>query len=160
MATGTDLHNSEILDQKEEHACPSDNEEMKPRSENSTSNSVSRDENQTNDGNRTADSAAVDNDKQNHDAGTMDGRETTESKAGGKDSKQKQSRKKKEEYTITFFYLQNVDSVRHVLMTNIPAGIKIVDEERIGNVHVRFQTKLSKYLGTYTDKVQISGPNI
>lgn len=155
-----DLHNSEILDQKEEHACPSDNEEMKPGSENSTSNSVSRDENQTNDGNRTSDSAAVDDDKQNHDAGTMDGRGTTKSKASGKDSKQKQSRKKKEEYTITFFYLQNVDSVRHVLMTNIPAGIKIVDEERIGNVHVRFQTNYQSTIGTCTDKVQISGPNI
>lgn len=142
MATGTDLHKSEILDQKEEHACTSDNEEMKPGSENSTSNSVSRDENQTNDENRTADSAAVDNDKQNHDAGTMDGRGTTESKAGGKDSKKnkKQSRKKKEEYTITFFYLQNVDSVRDVLMTNFPTGIMIVGEERIGNVHIQFQS--------------------
>lgn len=63
MATGTDLHNSEILYHREEHACPSENEERKQRSENSTSNSVSRDENQTNDENRTADSAAVDNDK-------------------------------------------------------------------------------------------------
>lgn len=141
MATGTDLHNSEILDQKEEHVCPSDNEEMKPRSKNSTSNSVSRDENQTNDENRTADSAAMDNDKQNHDAGTMDGRGTTESKAGGKDSKQnkKQSRKKKEEYTITFFYLQNVDSVDSVRDVLIPAGNTIVEEEKIGNVCVRFQ---------------------
>lgn len=145
MATGTDLHNSEILYNREEHACPSENEERKPRSENSTSNSVSRDENQTNDENRTADSAAVDNDRQNHDAGTMDGRGTTESKAGGKDSKQKQSRKKKEEYTITFFYLQNVDSARDVLMTNIPAGIKIVNEERIGNVNVTFQTNYQSY---------------
>lgn len=161
MATGTDLHNSEILYNREEHACPSENEERKPRSENSTSNSVSRDENQTNDENRTADSAAVDNDRQNHDAGTMDGRGTTESKAGGKDSKQKQSRKKKEEYTITFFYLQNVDSVRHVLMTNIPAGIKIVNEERIGNVNVTFQTNYQSYRQrTCKDKVQISGPNI
>lgn len=141
MATGTDLHKSEILYHREEHACPSENEERKPRSENSTSNSVSRDENQTNDGNRTSDSAAVDNDKQNHESGTMDGRGTTESKAGGKDSKQnkKQSRKKKEEYTITFFYLQNVDSVDSVRDVLIPAGITIVEEEKIGNVYVRFQ---------------------
>uniref|UniRef100_K1QZ50 RNA-dependent RNA polymerase n=2 Tax=Magallana gigas TaxID=29159 RepID=K1QZ50_MAGGI len=146
MATGTDLHKSEILDQKEEHACTSDNEEMKPGSENSTSNSVSRDENQTNDEKRTADSAAMDNDKQNHDAGTMDGRGTTESKAGGKDSKQKQkqSRKKKEEYTITFFYLQNVDSVRDVLMTNFPTGIMIVDEERIENESEHSYAEFSK----------------
>lgn len=140
MATGTDLHKSEILYHREEHACPSENEERKPRSENSTSNSVSRDENQTNDGNRTSDSVAVDNDKQNHESGTMDGRGTTESKAGGKDSKQnkKQSRKKKEEYTITFFYLQNVDSVDSVRDVLIPAGITIVEEEKIGNVYVRF----------------------
>lgn len=154
MATGTDLNHSENLDQKEEHACTLDNKEMKSRSENLTSNSVSREENETNDGNQTADSAAVDYDKQSHDAGTMDGKGTKgkRSKAGGKDSKeqQKQSRKKKEEYSITFFYLQNVDSARDLLMTSIPAGMKIIDEERIGNVHVRFQTdyKFNLYIKT------------
>lgn len=159
MATGKDLNNTENLDQKEEHACTSDDKERKFRSDN-LSNSVSRDENETHDGNRTADSAAVDCDKKSHDARPIDGKGTTESKSGGKDSKQnqKQSRKKKEEYTITFFYLQNVDSARDLLMTSIPAGMKIIFEERIGNVHVGFKTY---YQSTQsTDKVQIFDVNI
>lgn len=157
MATGKDINNSENLDQKEEHACTSDDKERKFRS-NNLSNSVSREDNETHDGNRTADSAAVDYDKQSHDAGPMDGKGTTESKSGGKNSKQKQSRKKKEEYTITFFYLQNVDSARDLLMTSIPAGMKIIVEERIGNVHVGFKTY---YQSTQsTDKVQIFDVNI
>lgn len=151
MATGKDLNNTENLDQKEEHACTSDDKERKFRSDN-LSNSVSRDENETHDGNRTADSAAVDCDKKSHDARPIDGKGTTESKSGGKDSKQKQkqSRKKKEEYTITFFYLQNVDSARDLLMTSIPAGMKIIFEERIENESEHSYAEFSK---TYRVKI-------
>lgn len=77
----------------------------------------------------------------------MDGKLEAKEVEGGKqikDANKKEESKKKtlpkkekprvfDEYTVSFFFLQNVESAREFMIKHVPKTIQIINEERIGN---------------------------
>ena len=75
----------------------------------------------------------------------MDGQLEAKEVEGGKqikDANKKEESKKKtkkekprvfDEYTVSFFFLQNVESAREFMIKHVPKTIQIINEEKIGN---------------------------
>ena len=87
---------------------------------------------------------------------TMDGKLEAKEVEGGKeikDANKKEESKKKtlpkkgkprvfDEYTVSFSFLQNVESAREFMIKHVPKTIQIINEERIGNLSVKHWSSL------------------